>query len=228
VPGGVREDAGVRSAGWVAVIPVKRLAVAKSRLRGAVPGRPHDQLVLAMARDTLAAVLGCALVERAIVVTDDPAVTSAVTAAGAERVPDGDRGLNAALVRGARHAAGAPVVALTADLPALRPAELAAALTQLTELTAPNRRRGYVPDARGTGTVLLAARDGAPLDPRFGPGSAAAHRASGAVALLGDWPSVRQDVDTADDLAAAVALGLGTRTAALLASTGRYRGGNRP
>ncbi|MDT5035245.1 MAG: 2-phospho-L-lactate/phosphoenolpyruvate guanylyltransferase, partial [Micromonosporaceae bacterium] len=192
-----------------------------------------------------------------------------VDAAGANRVPDGGEGLNAALVRGADHAAalvrgadhaaalvrgadldreadhaaGVPVVALTADLPALRPAELAAALTELAEGTEPTRhtaltrhtgltgrtgRRGYVPDARGTGTTMLAALAGVGLDPRFGPGSAAAHRASGAVELLGDWPSVRQDVDTADDLAAAAALGLGPWTAALLQPPDRYRGPHRP
>ncbi|MGW4498871.1 hypothetical protein ACWENR_09660, partial [Micromonospora sp. NPDC004336] len=39
--------------------------------------------------------------------------------------------------------------------------------------------------------------------------------ASGALALAGVWPSLRRDVDTADDLAAAARLGLGPTTAAL-------------
>lgn len=77
--------------------------------------------------------------------------------------------------------------------------------------------RGYVADAPGGGTVLLAAPAGVPLAPRFGPGSAAAHAASGALPLAGDWPSLRRDVDTPADLAAAAGLGLGPRTAALLA-----------
>ncbi|MEV6813934.1 2-phospho-L-lactate guanylyltransferase, partial [Micromonospora sp. NPDC051296] len=75
--------------------------------------------------------------------------------------------------------------------------------------------RRFVADAPGTGTVLLAAPPGVPLDPRFGPDSAAAHLASGAHPLAGDWPSLRRDVDTAGDLAAALRLGLGPRTAAL-------------
>jgi len=201
---------------WVAVVPVKRLAAAKTRLRGAVPAVRHEALVLAMLHDTLAAVRRCAQISRVLVVTDDPAAARVATRAGAERVPDGQADLNAAVVLGARRAAGAAVVALTGDLPALRPAELSRVLGALAG------PRGYVPDARGTGTGLLAARAGVPLGPRFGPGSAAAHAASGAAALLGDWPSVRQDVDTADDLAAAAALGLGRHTAALIGPA-RYR-----
>lgn len=206
-------------AGWVAVIPVKRLAMAKTRLRGAVAGASHERLVLAMAGDTLAAVLACPAVDRALVVTDDPAAVRMLTRLGAERVPDGpDPGLNAALARGGRAAAGSPVVALTGDLPALRPAELAAALAALPV----RARRGFVPDAAGTGTAMLAARAGVDLDPRFGPASARAHEASGAVRLDGGWPTLRQDVDTAADLAAASGLGVGRYTAELLRSTARH------
>ena len=98
---------------------------------------------------------------------------------------------------------------LSADLPALRPAELTAALA-----AAAAHARSFVPDAAGGGTTLLAAAPGVPADPRYGAGSAAAHRASGAVPLTGDWPSLRRDVDTAADLLAAAALGLGPATRA--------------
>ncbi|HYN95924.1 MAG TPA: 2-phospho-L-lactate guanylyltransferase, partial [Pilimelia sp.] len=45
------------------------------------------------------------------------------------------------------------------------------------------------------------------------------HRASGASELSGGWPSLRRDVDTAADLWAARALGLGPATATYLATT---------
>src|SRR4051812_23568084 len=113
----------------LAVIPVKPLTVAKTRLRGAVPDAVHGPLVLAMAGDTVAAVLACPLVERVLVVSDDPRVRAAVAALGAECVPDQpDAGLNAAIAFGARSATGR-VAALTADLPALRTTELTEALT---------------------------------------------------------------------------------------------------
>jgi 2-phospho-L-lactate guanylyltransferase len=198
---------------WVAVVPVKPLSVAKTRLRGAVPRPSHPGLVLAMARDTVAAVLACPAVARVVAVCDDPLVRAGLIAAGATCLPDTPAaGLNAALTFGARAAGGAPVVALTADLPAMRPADLAFALAEAAGLA----RRAFVPDLEGSGTVLLAAPAGVPLDPHFGPGSAAAHLRSGAVLLDGDWPSLRRDVDTAADLDAAADLGLGTHTGEIL------------
>lgn len=196
---------------WSVVVPVKRLGVAKTRLYAAGRPRPgHEELALALALDTVAAALAAA--GRVLVVTDDPAATSAVRALGAEVVPDEpDAGLNPALAHGAARAARlAPadgIALLSADLPALRPAELAAALEAATA-----HPRCFVADAGGTGTTLLAARPGVAPDPRYGPGSAAAHRRSGAVELTGDWPSLRHDVDTAADLHTAAALGLGPAT----------------
>jgi 2-phospho-L-lactate guanylyltransferase len=65
---------------------------------------------------------------------------------------------------------------------------------------------------------LLAASRGRELRPFFGPDSRARHRESGAVELgLDGVDSVRQDVDTGDDLRAALALGVGPRTAAVAA-----------
>ena len=196
-------------------MPVKPLVAAKSRLRGAVPDARHADLALAMVRDTAAAVLACAAVGELIVVTDDPEVARAVTGARVWAVPDRPgAGLNAALRYGASLARpGRPRALLAGDLPALRPAELAEALAGV-------RRRGFVPDAEGSGTVLLAAQPGVPLDPRFGVGSAAAHAASGATALDGYWPGLRHDVDTAADLGDVLALGVGPATFALLRDIG--------
>jgi 2-phospho-L-lactate guanylyltransferase len=200
----------VGGSNWVAVLPVKRLAEAKSRLRGALPGVPHEELALALVLDTVVAALGCPAVAAVVVVTDDPAVRGPALALGAAVVPDvPDAGLNPAFDHGAALAGGRPVAALAGDLPALRAGDLADAL----DLTA---ARSFVIDAAGTGTTLLAAPAGVPLAPRFGPDSAAAHARSGAVALSGAWPTLRQDVDTADDLRAAASLGVGVHTAALL------------
>jgi 2-phospho-L-lactate guanylyltransferase len=201
------------------VVPVKRLGVAKSRLYAVGRPRPeHEELALSLALDTVAAALRAPGVARVVVVTDDPAATRAMTAAGAVVVPDEpDAGLNPALGHGARTAALiAPadgVALLSADLPALRPAELGAALR-----AAGRGGRAFVPDADGTGTTLLATGPGLPVLPRYGPGSAAAHRETGAVELSGDWPSLRHDVDTAADLRAAADLGLGPATAAWTAT----------
>ncbi|WP_112237082.1 2-phospho-L-lactate guanylyltransferase [Kribbella monticola] len=199
-------------ASWVLVIPVKRTAIAKSRLAAAYP-QHRPELARAFALDTTAAALESPLVRAVLVVTDDPVVAADVTAVGAHVVPDlPGVGLNEALEHGAAVAAtqyqGSGVAALSADLPALRPTELSAALVASTA------DRNFVIDLPGTGTTMLAAGPGIPLDPRFGVGSALAHQASGAQPIeLTSIDSLRRDVDTAADLAHAVQLGVGPWTA---------------
>jgi 2-phospho-L-lactate guanylyltransferase len=203
---------------WSVVVPAKRLDVAKSRLRPLTAGQAPDaharivpaQVVLALLADTVAAVVACPAVADVVVVTDDATAADVVLGLGARIVPDEpDRGLNPALEHGARRAGGATVAAVSSDLPALRPEELAAALA-----AASAHPRCFVADAEGTGTTLLTAA-GVPLAPAFGPGSAAAHRAGGAVPLTGPWPGLSRDVDTEEDLRAAFRLGVGPRTSAL-------------
>lgn len=199
------------------VVPVKTLDRAKSRLLGAADGglgdpTAHAALALALALDTITAALP--VVRRVLAITSDPAVAAELHAMGVESVP-GPVGLNPALRHGAallrERDATCVVGALQADLPALRPAELAAAIAEA------DGRRAFCPDRQGTGTTLLLSAPGAVLGPRFGVGSADAHAASGAVALLGPWPTLRCDVDTAEDLGLAASLGLGARTSALSA-----------
>ena len=203
---------------WTLVIPLKPLTRAKSRLSDTAADGLRPGLALAFAQDTVAAALACPAVGDVAVVTDDALACRELTALGARIVPDEPRGgLNAALthgvtaVRAARPAS--PVAALNADLPALRPLELSRVLDAAAEFP-----RAFLSDAAAIGTTLLAATPAQELQPAFGPDSRARHRASGAVELtLGDVHSVRQDVDTGDDLRAALALGVGRYTAAVSA-----------
>lgn len=218
------------------VVPVKELRRAKSRLAAAVadlPGtdadrtRAHRGLALALARDTLRAATAAA-VRRVVVVTAEPAGLLGVTregtagdaTAGVEIVDDPDDGLNAAIRHGIeylrRTARGRPglVAVLQADLPALRPAELDAALARAAAVIAGGADAALVADHVGTGTTLLVGAPGRVLRPCFGVGSAGAHAAAGAVVLDGAWPGLRADVDTPADLARVLALGTGPATRA--------------
>ena len=56
---------------WTVLLPVKVLARAKSRL-AALAGDRRGELALALASDTVCAVLACEEVARVIVVTSDP------------------------------------------------------------------------------------------------------------------------------------------------------------
>jgi 2-phospho-L-lactate/phosphoenolpyruvate guanylyltransferase len=236
-------------ADWTVIVPIKSLASAKQRLRGAVPDHRHEELVLAMAQDTVAAALASPGVATVLVVSSDPVIGATMSDLCAKwiREPGGD-GLNAAVAHSAVVAGGPPVAVIPADLPALRPVDLAEALRAagtaglaagtaartgaaggtagLAAGTAARARaaggagatagRSFVPDAGGHGTVLLAATGDEPLAPRFGPDSARAHEQAGATRLHGEWPTLRRDVDTAADLAAASVLGLGRHTTALM------------
>jgi 2-phospho-L-lactate guanylyltransferase len=190
-------------------------------------------LAEAFAADTVAALLQCRAVGAVMVVTDDRGVAQALTALGADVVPDGcGDDLNGSLAQGAaemarRRPSLRPAV-VCADLPALRPDELARALDAM-----PADRMGLVADLGGGGTTVLSAPTSASLRPRFGPGSHRAHLREGARAVdLSDIDSVRRDVDTPEHLADAVALGVGSRTAFVLsAMTGPgdiARGSRRP
>jgi 2-phospho-L-lactate guanylyltransferase len=202
---------------WSVVIPVKVLARAKSRLAG-LAGPRRGELALALACDTVTAVLGCDEAARVIVITDDQVAAVALTGLGALVVPDEPRdGLNAALRHGAAHAAawwpGSGTAALSADLPALRPAELGRALR-----AAQAWPTAFVADAAGDGTTLYTVAPGTAFRPAFGLASRARHAAGGAAELaLDGLPGLRRDVDTPSDLRGAVALGLGAHSAPLAA-----------
>ena len=89
---------------WSVLMPVKVLEQAKSRL-AALAGERREELALALACDTVTAVLACAEVARVIVVTDDQVAGTALAELGALVVPDEPRdGLNAALRHGATYA----------------------------------------------------------------------------------------------------------------------------
>jgi 2-phospho-L-lactate guanylyltransferase len=76
-----------------------------------------------------------------------------------------------------------------------------------------------VPDAAGVGTTLYAVPPGGEFRPLFGGASRARHAAAGAVELAaGDLTGLRRDVDTPDDLRAALALGVGPFTQAAAAN----------
>lgn len=196
---------------WTMIVPVKRAAHGKTRLR--VPGVDHEVLARAIALDTVHAAVGSDAVARVLVVTSDEDTAGELRGVDGVRIVwDRGDGLSAAIARGV----GAtlpdrPRAVLLGDLPALRPHELTVALT-----AAEQHPLAFVPDADRTGTVLATARAGVPLLTRFGPSSAAVHRASGFVELPIPVNGLRRDLDVAAHLPALERRGLGPRTASVL------------
>jgi 2-phospho-L-lactate/phosphoenolpyruvate guanylyltransferase len=202
-------------AAWHLVVPVKGGAGAKSRLHPP-PGVAREDLALALATDCLEACRAGMPPGRVLVVTSDPRAAGVAEAVGSRVVPDPGKGLNAAVRRGiaavtATSGRCTPVAVLLGDLPALRPADLPAALGAAAAYP-----MALVPDADGRGTVLLSALDGRRLEPWFGAGSAARHEEAGHRRLDLDLPGLRTDVDDDASLRAALRLGVGPATTAAL------------
>lgn len=202
---------------WHVVVPVKGGAGAKSRLHPP-PGVAREELALALATDCLTAVCSGMPPGRVLVVTSDERVRTVARGLGTVVVADPGAGLDGAVLAGRDHAlAGspdAPVAVLLGDLPALDVGDLVTALGAAAAYP-----MAVVPDASGTGTVLLTARRGRDLVPAFGAGSAARHEAAGHHRLELDLPRLRTDVDDDRALRAALALGVGPATRGVLAGS---------
>lgn len=198
---------------WTVIVPLTPPEAAKSRLMGATAtAADHVALVGAIRQDTLAAVDAARVVARIVIVAPSGFRSDLARAVVVPEAPGG--GLNPALASAAARAVRwwptDGVAALVGDLPALRPVDLSGALD-----AASLSPRALVPDRQGTGTTMLTAAPGVALDPRFGDGSCARHRDTGAVSLIAP-DRLRTDVDVPADLDAARALGLGEATAARL------------
>lgn len=188
------------------IIAVKNLATAKSRLAPSLPAPERERLVLGMLTHAISVAFSAA--RTVAVISPDPAAKAAAGEAGARFIfddtPEGHPDpLNNALRSAATQlrAASPNLVVLQADLPAVTAQEFAAAMQ-----AARSHARSFVADRHGTGTAALFSTDGE-LNPLFGIDSARRHRDSGAVELTGDWPGLRCDVDTPEDLSAARELG---------------------
>ncbi|MEU8727630.1 2-phospho-L-lactate guanylyltransferase [Streptomyces antimycoticus] len=210
---------------WTVLLPVKPFALGKSRL-GSWAGAARRDIARAIFLDTMGAILHTPEVCRLIVVTADPEAHALAAGAGAEGIHEASvGGLNAAARLGAAAAAAAaaghgagvrtdPVAVVAADLPALKPRELASVLAE-----AGPHPRAVLADHRGHGSTVLTAQDPSFLLPGFEGASRARHAANGAYEIAHSGvPGARLDVDVPGDLALAAALGLGTHTAAVQAN----------
>lgn len=184
-----------------ALIPQKALPLAKSRLRIALGAGDRARLALRLLHGVWEALRAVPSVEEVFIMTLDPVVRAQAAAWGACVVSDPAPTLNAALAqtiqRMVRSDRGTLVVA--ADLPYLRPAEVAALLAAGGEGTLV-----IAPSASGTGTNALLLPPGLSLRPAYGPASRMAHRALARTLDLRVTevilPGLAFDLDTPGDL----------------------------
>jgi len=224
-PGGMHSSPACPGDKWSLVVPFKGGPSAKSRLQGdegteTIPSALRRQLALGFLADTVAAAAAAANVGRIIIISSDPAAV--INAPKVLMLQDSGHGLNAAIDAGFIYARSLsstdPVAAVTADLPRLTTAELEYALQ-----SARHQSLAIVPDRDGSGTTMITALPGVHVSPLFGPGSRDAHTRAGhrLLPIPGD-STLRMDVDTVEDLVAAVQEGVGEHTRAALLASGIF------
>lgn len=179
----------------VAVVPVKALGTAKSRLSAYLAAWERERLVISMAKRAVNAIRETGLVGEIRVATPDDRVATALNAD-----PLADAGsLNETVCAAARWAqehCASGLLVLPCDLPSVTKSDVTAMVIQGTGVTIAPTHDG------GTGALYLAPPRSIP--PEFGIGSYARHilsaRERGVPVHEVDREGLRHDLDTIEDL----------------------------
>jgi len=189
-----------------AVIPVKSLSSAKSRLAPALSAAGRAALARRLLLGTLDAAQSCPALTGVVVVSADPEVRSLAAARGLSAYPDPPAStsdpLNAAVALGCRRVADLGALAalvLPIDLPHVSPGVIAQFVRRAGDAAV-----GVAPDEAGTGTNALLLRPPLAINPAFGPDSFARHgalaRERGTLPTAVALPALSFDLDTPHDL----------------------------
>ena len=188
----------------IAIVPVKALAEAKTRLAAVLTQPERAALTLRALRNVLAALDQPGIAAR-LVVSPDETVLAEARALGARGLRQVGGGLNEGLeqARAWACADGADAILIVlGDLPLLAQDDVA----ELLDLADRPGVAVFAPDRHGAGTnaLLLYPADALPF--AFGSGSLARHRAAatarGLLICQYDAAGTALDLDTPDDLAA--------------------------
>jgi len=185
-----------------AIVPIKPLDAAKSRLEQLAPDA-RAALAARMATLTLDALAESVCIERVLVVSEGLEIAGLAAARGFQLVPDLGEGLNGAYATGlaaARAGGAGHVLLLHADF-------LTVDSGAIDELVSRYARQGretaaaLVPCKEGSGTNAVILPPGMAFTPMFGTDSLARHRAQlGQAALILESDALAQDIDQLSDL----------------------------
>ena len=211
-----------------ALIPLKDLVQAKSRLAGLLCPSERRALAQAMVEDVLTALAAHAEITRITLLSDDPGAGMLAARYDCDCMTErelGVRGLNPLLEKAVPRLLGGtvqPLLVLHGDLPLLDGDDVSAVIAE-------HRQWGGLVigcDRAGTGTNLLAFADGSEVPFCFGPDSCARHLAAAKTAEVSarllQRPGIALDVDEPRDVAALLAVlrkDSGGATSGLLSGT---------
>jgi 2-phospho-L-lactate guanylyltransferase len=187
-----------------ALVPIGRLADAKSRLLPEPDRAAAARLTLAMLDDVLAALATAERVARVAVVTPDETVARHAEAAGAAAILRPEPGLNASLDEAAGKLAGGEqdgLLVILGDVAGATARDLDAVCATAAVLGRPGV---VLCPSRDGGTAVLVRTPHDAIASRFGPDSAARHREAAAEAGVPlrelALPSLAIDLDEPDDV----------------------------
>ncbi len=187
-----------------AVVPVKPLRQAKSRLASVLPEAERAALCRRMLAHTLGVLSEVRELSATLVVSADPEVLEIAAAAGGRTLVEPDPpNLNRALRLGreaARAAGATALLALSADLPRLAPTDV----HTLLDLAANPPCLVIASDRHGRGTNALLVAPVALIEFEFGADSFARHveraREVGVRVEICNLPALGLDLDSPEDL----------------------------
>ncbi|SRR6266571_956735 len=187
---------------YKALVPVKSLASAKSRLAAYLTQNQRETLVLDMLQNVLEVLLDSRLLEQVSVVSPDMRVLELAEEWGAQALMEEVRGHNPALQAAAMKELNAGTTALltiSADLPLLHPADIRALIERSLDhqvVLAASR------DRTGTNAILM--RPPLVLPYLFGPNSLQSYlqaaRQKKLSNIIYNSVGLALDIDTIDDL----------------------------
>lgn len=185
-----------------ALIPVKTLREAKSRLAPYLTQAQRATLVLDMLRHVIDVLQASKSLETITVVSPDPHVLQQVQQWGARALIEEAQGHNPALTAAAQQeltGGATALLTLSADLPLLQASDI----QHMIELSQ-HYQVVLAPSYEGTGTNALLVRPPLAIPYVFGPGSLQKHQAEAQRRHLSNTlytsPGTTFDVDTIDDV----------------------------
>lgn len=207
-----------------AIVPIKPLTKAKSRLCDVLPEIERRQLAEAMSMDVLSALRASACFAGIVVVTKCRLATACAGLAGASIIREAEtRGTNAAVIIALRELKSVEsVMVVHADLPLLTADDIA----QIDAAHGPSAAVTLVPAADG-GTNILALSPPTLIEPGFGPHSYEIHvaraRAAGVEPRTVRLPNAIRDIDRPEDIVALNACASSSCTGRLVRQNAIFR-----
>jgi 2-phospho-L-lactate guanylyltransferase len=186
-----------------AIIPVKPLARAKSRLARALKAPTRAALVRSLFSRTLDVIAQVPRIDGTIVVSRDLTILELARQRNAITLMESDSGLNPAITQAAQWAArhqARSVIVIPVDLPLITSADLDALIDRAEE----ERCLVIAPDRHEDGTNVLLVRPPDAIHFAYGSASFNAHRAQanerGLIVHEYRSPTAAFDIDVPDDL----------------------------